>query len=397
AFAPTGTAITTAHSPPTTIRASPPGAGAAAAGAATAAPASSLQGQNGDKVSFGILDGTTPNNSTGWSDSQRTPRCILEVAPDASPLLRHLGKCLSPEQTTIEARWIWIEALAQPSCDGELVEVLPHPDWAIPTAADGLCELRSREVYERVTAISDHILWAVVGSAAAEDNLRNASWVTRHIEDDQDALRLIFTRACGYASSAILWYCVNRLNINNDVLWEGLAEACSCWNTATAKKVWRHISERDLIHSAQPVRVVSSLKTSFARSIENNKLDLVAFFCDSGIAKPSVYDVILAVQHRRLDILRYFCDDPTCPKTMTAKDLRTSIRFWVDDEDTFQKSAPVFDFVMERFSIVGREPQGVYKNVDPTQVLLQATHNMTDQRLKNYIQEFRYRRDVLEK
>ncbi|KAJ1545849.1 hypothetical protein HK405_007617, partial [Cladochytrium tenue] len=119
------------------------------------------------------------------------------------------------------------------------------------------------------------------------------------------------------------------------------------------------------------------------------------FFCDSGIAKPSQDDVVLAVQHRRLDILRYFLDDPTCPKSMTAKDLRTAIGFWADHRHTFQESVPIFDFVMERFSIVGREPQVVYKIRDLAQVLLQAPCNMKDKRLKNYIREFRYRRHVL--
>ncbi|KAJ1547865.1 hypothetical protein HK405_004759, partial [Cladochytrium tenue] len=200
--------------------------------------------------------------------------------------------------------------------------------------------------------------------------------------------------ACVYASSAILWYCFNRLNIGNDVLWDGLAEACSSWHTATAKKVWRRIAERDPTHSGQTARVVSSLKISLARSIEKNDLDLVTFLCDSGIVKPSLDDVVRAVRHLRLDILRYFLDDVTCPKSVAAKDLRAVIRFWCRSQDAFQESAPVFDFVMERFSI-GGEPLVVYKKQDLSQLLLQATYNMKDQKLKNYIRDFRYRRQVL--
>ncbi|KAJ1563073.1 hypothetical protein HK405_002892, partial [Cladochytrium tenue] len=161
AFAPTDTADTATDPLPSTTRASPPGATYASTTGAAAA-----------------------NNSTGWSDSQRTPRCrstrsrwdllppeirrcILEMVPDASPLLRHLDKCLSPEQTAIEARRIWIEALAQHSCDIELITALPHPDWAIPTAADGLCELRPREVYEYLKIMRpDLVGWPADGKEA---------------------------------------------------------------------------------------------------------------------------------------------------------------------------------------------------------------------------------------
>ncbi|KAJ1566585.1 hypothetical protein HK405_009226 [Cladochytrium tenue] len=205
------------------------------------------------------------------------------------------------------------------------------------------------------------------------------------------------TRACVYASSAILWYCFNRLNIGDDVLWDGLAEACSSWHKDTAKKVWRRITERDPTHSAQTASVLESLKTSFTRSIEDNNVDLVTFLYDGEIVKPSLDDVGRAVRLLRLDMLRYFSDDATCPKNVAAKDLRAAIRSWRRSEDAFQESAPVFDFVMERFSVVDQEPQVVYKDRDLSQLLVQATYNMKDQRLKNYIRDYPYRRQVLAK
>ncbi|KAJ1559295.1 hypothetical protein HK405_011210 [Cladochytrium tenue] len=401
------------------------------------------------------------------------------MTPDASPLLRHLDKCLSPEQTAIEARRIWIEALAQHSCDIELITALPHPDWAIPTAVDGLCELRPREVYEHLKIMRpDLVGWAPDGKEAnrmlihvamrncwmdelesflqsngaqclaaaaikyghadlleeffagfrpdCDSGLDTWEWLCDTFSwTGVDCTDMVVprvtsvdgaTRVLARASSisyklltkptakddlrkifAILWYCFDQLNIGNGVLWEGLAKACSNWHTATAKKVWRRITERDPSHSAQTARVVSFLKTSFTRSIENNNLDMVAFLCDSGIMKPCQGDVGLAVRHRCLDILRYFSDATSCPKSVAARDLSLAFWFWNKSKDEFQVSATVFDFVMEHFDIVGQKPQVVYKRADRSTLLMRATRDMTDQRLKAYIRDSRYRRDLLAK
>ncbi|KAJ1556729.1 hypothetical protein HK405_001989, partial [Cladochytrium tenue] len=216
------------------------------------------------------------------------------------------------------------------------------------------------------------ILNWVAESAALEDNLRKALWATSQVNDGQLTHRL-FTAAC------------------NDALWEGLAAAISAGHTATAKKVWTYITERDSTHSARAADVLASLESLFKRSIEDGDLHAVAFFCDNGILKPSLSDVGRAMKHMRLDILRYFCDAVDA-KRVAANDLRAMIESWADSRTAFEASSAVFDLIITDFDIVHPVSEVVYKKKRLSRLLLRATRNMKDQRLKNYIQDSRYRR-----
>ncbi|KAJ1561530.1 hypothetical protein HK405_003626, partial [Cladochytrium tenue] len=144
-------------------------------------------------------------------------RHILAIAPDASPLLRYLTGCLSPEGSACEARRIWVEALAQRACDVETVAGLPHADWAIPTATGGLCELRSRAVYEHLKTVRPDIAgwlpWGRENEMLLQVAMRNC-WMDElepYAESEEDARKLAVT-AINYGHIELL----QRLTTDHD-------------------------------------------------------------------------------------------------------------------------------------------------------------------------------------
>ncbi|KAJ1549264.1 hypothetical protein HK405_006852, partial [Cladochytrium tenue] len=98
------------------------------------------------------------------------------VLKHSSLLTRRLHSFLTPVETWLYAKDIWIEAISN-DWSGDLA-MLPHPNWAVPTALTGLCTMKSRSIYDRLKLLRPDLadttaLHVFVQNNSAYGNLTN--------------------------------------------------------------------------------------------------------------------------------------------------------------------------------------------------------------------------------